>query len=296
MNWSNNTKSFNRDHIFDTGQLVVLGISIVLFIVCLVVRRNRLLDLPRVPEEQKLVSKSSSKRDKTSPEEYRYNAYIAWLEGCAFISICFVISWATGVLDAAFFHPTWPPKADLAFYIFTGASFAIVVIGYWIIWPIGTVSYGRKWGWHCVLFGVLDGFAESQLFLCIWALVELLSLPRYATGIITFFLQGGFKANWDQRYWNIRVAPAHNIEEWNKWKVLFVHVPNVLVTFSYFITYGSATLYCLTQTLALIGSTSAMRFPHPFSKYTNPPLQSQIVSYADKGRARLWHVNRWLTE
>ena len=109
------------------------------------------------------------------------------------------------------------------------------------------------------------------------------------------FLAGGFKANWDQRYWNVRVAPAHNIEECNKWKVLLVHVPNVLVTFSYFITFGNATLYCATQTLALIGSTSAMRFPAPSSKYTNPPLQSHVVLYADRAKAALWHTDHWET-
>lgn len=225
-------------------------------------------------------------------EEHLYNAYTAWLSAVAFFSVCFTLSWATGVLDATFFHPTWPALSN-SFIVFTAASFITVVVGYWVIWPIGTVSYGRKWGGQCVLFGVVDGLAESQLFLCIWSVVELLGLPRYCTGLITFLLQGGFKANWDQKYWNIHVAPAHNISSWNKWKILCVHVPNVFVTFSYFITYGNATLYCATQTLALIGSTSFMRFPSPWSKYTNPPMRSQVEFYADKERARGWVFDHW---
>ena len=157
----------------------------------------------------------------------------------------------------------------------------------------GTVSYGRKWGWHCVLFGIFDGLAESQLFLCIWSAVELIGLPRYGTGLVTFVLQGGFKANWDQRYWNVYVAPAHNIKEWNKWKVLLVHIPNVLVTFSYFITYGNATLYCATQTLALIGSTSFMCFPSPSSSIQTHRFDHKWFIALTKDNALLWRVDHW---
>ena len=55
---------------------------------------------------------------------------------------------------------------------------------------------------------------------------------------------------------------------------------NVLVTFSYFITYGNTTLYCATQTLALIGSTIA--FPPPSQVYK--PTFDQVV-YRDKDNA-----------
>eukprot|EP00520_Triparma_pacifica_P007946 CAMPEP_0118652902 /NCGR_PEP_ID=MMETSP0785-20121206/11559_1 /TAXON_ID=91992 /ORGANISM="Bolidomonas pacifica, Strain CCMP 1866" /LENGTH=249 /DNA_ID=CAMNT_0006545437 /DNA_START=245 /DNA_END=991 /DNA_ORIENTATION=- len=230
-------------------------------------------------EEQNLASEPSSLVNDSTPVPY--SAYSAWLSAVVFFSVCFIISWGTGVADAVFFHPTTTSfsSSDTSFFVFTAASFATVILGYWIIWPIGTVTYNRQWGWHCVIFGVLDGLAESQLFLCIWSLVEMLSLPRWCTGLITFFIQGGFKANWDQNYWNLRVAPAHNIEEWNKWKILFVHVPNVFVTFSYFITYGNAKIYCATQTVAVVGSTCAMRFPSPWSKYKNPPLNEQVELY-----------------
>ena len=305
MDWADTSRSFSRDRIWDPAQLAVCGVAVVIGIVCVITHVRQTRGDTKLTEQLHLVSETLQQTNSSNTvkesnnsdpmKEYRYDAYTAWLRAGIFISICFVISWGMGVLDATFFHPTLPQMDNnMYFIIFTAASFIIVLVGYWIIWPMGTVTYGRAWGWHCVLFGIVDGLAESQLFLCIWSAVELFGLPRYGTGLITFFLQGGFKANWDQHYWNVYVAPAHNIEEWNKWKVLFVHVPNVLVTFSYFITYGNATLYCATQTLALIGSTNAMKFPSPFSKYTNPPLQSQVARYADKDNAKKWHMDHWM--
>ena len=310
LDWAGTARSFSRDRIWDPEQLAVAGAAAAVGVACVAVgawRARRGGPAPEGPE-QYLVPRSSpaaaasaahspdngaADESDESADEYRYDACAAWLAAGAFVSVCFIISWGAGVLDATFFHPNVRPLEDAPFTVFTAASFAVVLVGYWWIWPMGTVSYGRAWGWHCVLFGVVDGLAESQLFLCIWSAVELIGLPRYGTGLITFVLQGGFKANWDERVWNVYVAPAHNVKEWNKWKVLFVHVPNVLVTFSYFITYGNATLYCATQTLALIGSTCAMRFPSPFSKYTNPPLRSQVVRRADKASALLWRVDHW---
>ena len=306
MDWAGAARSFSRDRIWDPAQLVVACVALALGLVCMVMglqrsqrgaaRRARQGQhlMPKLPPGTDTADRSGNVSNAPSgDDEYHYDARTAWLSAGVFVSACFIISWGSGVLDATFFHPLWPPLDDVYFIVFTAASFAIVLVGYWIVWPIGTVSYGRVWGWHCVFFGIVDGLAESQLFLCIWSAVEVIGMPRYGTGLVTFMLQGGFKANWDQRYWNVYVAPAHNIKDWNKWKVLLVHIPNVLVTFSYFITYGNATLYCATQTLALVGSTSFMRFPSPLSEYTNPPLRLQVASRADKARALLWRVNHW---
>ena len=302
MDWASTARSFSRDHIWDPAQLVVMGVALGIGLACVSIRaqRSRGVDFAarqgaaEGPQQHLVARSASDKECEPGDEEYCYDAYDAWLRAGVFVSACFVLSWGSGVLDATFFHLTSPLLEESPYFItFTASSFATVLIGYWIIWPLGTVSYGRDWGWHCVLFGVVDGLAESQLFLCIWSVVELIGMPRYGTGLLTFVVQGGFKANWDQKFWNVYVAPAHNIEEWNKWKVLLVHVPNVLVTFSYFITYGNATLYCATQTLALVGSTSFMRFPSPFSKYTNPPLRTQVACRSNKAKALLWHCDHW---
>ena len=210
MDWAGTTKSFSRDHIWEPAQLAVAGVAAAVCLTCVVAaaRRSR-AGASRRQVEGRLVPPVTDE-DKHE-DEYHYDAFAAWLGAGAFVSACFVVSWGAGVLDATFFHPARPAFDDAYFVVFTAASFAIVLVGYWFVWPIGTVAYGREWGWHCILFGIVDGLAESQLFLCIWSAAELIGLPRYGTGLITFVLQGGFKANWDQRYWNVYVAPAHNI-------------------------------------------------------------------------------------
>ena len=100
MNWINKTKSFNRDHIFDTGQIIILVIFILLFLICLILRIKSSYHLP---EEENLIS--TKQTNNNDIKEYNYNAYKAWLEGLIFISNCFIISWSTGVLNATFFNP-----------------------------------------------------------------------------------------------------------------------------------------------------------------------------------------------
>ena len=191
---------------------MVCGVAVAVCLACVVARAWRTQGGKLLEGKQHLVD-SISGPAAVDELEYHYDAYDAWLGAGTFMSVCFVISWAAGVLEATFFHPTWPSLANVYFIAFTAASFAIVIIGYWIIWPKGTVSYGRKWGWHCVLFGIFDGLAESQLFLCIWSAVELIGLPRYGTGLVTFVLQGGFKANWDHLFFDLFYFSSSNLHK-----------------------------------------------------------------------------------
>lgn len=284
--WGDRTPSFSREHIFEPAQLCVLVVAIIMLVVCgsacVFQCHERLRRLRHALDYRT-----------TQDTSLAYSAEAAWLQATTFFSLCIIASWSAGVLDAVVFHPTLP-LASTAFYVFTAACFLVVILGYWLLWPMGTVTYGRRRArTAAVVFGLLDGFCESQLFMCIWALVELTAWPRWGVATAVFFLQGGFKANWDQRYWNVHVAPAHNIDESDKWKVLFVHLPNVVVTFSHFVTYGSAWLYVISQIIALLGSTTAMRFPSPWSRYTNPPRDTQIALYRDKSRAAEWDGSNW---
>lgn len=290
--WSSKHRSFSRQHIFDSVQVVVFGLAVLCVLCCLVwLVRDYFSRKPRSAEYVLTTSDTSNQ-----PRQAPYRPSAAWATAFCFFGVCFSISWGTGVLSATFFTPL-APVDGWEFYVFTSACFAVVVVGYWVVWPLGTVTYGRKRAiaW-CLVFGVVDGLAESQLFLSFWAVVELINLPRWGTAVIVFFVQGGFKANWDQKFWNVYVAPEHNVQEWNKWKILFVHVPNVLVTFSYFVTYGCAPLYVATQTVALVGSTCAMAFPSPWSSYTNPPKDSWVHCYSDKARANRWRGDQWSPE
>jgi hypothetical protein len=72
-----------------------------------------------------------------------------------------------------------------------------------------------------------------------------------------------FLGLWHQFYWDIYVAPEHNILEWNIKKVLLAHIPNIVITLTYLSLYGNSGVFVLCQTFALVASTYFMRFP-PF--------------------------------
>ncbi len=51
-------------------------------------------------------------------------------------------------------------KNDQVYTVLTVLNFVLVFFNYWIIWPIGTVVYGRGKRsvlWTQVLFGVING-------------------------------------------------------------------------------------------------------------------------------------------
>jgi hypothetical protein len=86
---------------------------------------------------------------------------------------------------------------------------------------------------------------------------------KFLVWLVSFLVIGTFVGLWHQFYWDIYVAPEHNIIEWNTKKVLFAHVPNIVVTLAYLTIYESAGIFVLCQAFALIVSTFFMRFP-PF--------------------------------
>ena len=92
-----------------------------------------------------------------------YFGHLAWIRSFIFFSWCLIISWALGVFDGAFGSTVSIPgafKNDQVYIGVTVLNFGIVFIGYWIIWPIGTVVYGRGKRavlWTQVLFGIVNG-------------------------------------------------------------------------------------------------------------------------------------------
>jgi len=156
--WTSTDRYFSRDHVLDPVQVAVGVLSACVCICCGVVAFVK------------------------GRHVQSYNATIAWLRGFSFFGACFVLAWATGVMDAVFFHPTVPSEKD-GYIPFTIACFVVVLTGYWGIWPQGTVQYGRRRHLPCcVLFGLIDGMAESQVFLVIWAVFEMIpNIPRWGT-------------------------------------------------------------------------------------------------------------------
>lgn len=198
-----------------------------------------------------------------------YNPQLAWYRAGIYFCACFIISWATGVFKTLLHTPLATPDqlANPVWLGFTALCILVEIIAYGVIWPKGTVTLGRRLHWPAVLFiGVVWGLSEGQLFLSFWAVAEQFNLSVVWVAIITFIAISLFNGLWHSLYWDIHVAPEHNIVEWNGKKVLFAHIPNLVITLIYLATQGNAMLFVLFQTISLLLSTYFMRFPPPFAR------------------------------
>jgi len=166
-------------------------------------------------------------------------------------------------------------------------------VAYWILWPFGTVTYGRRlFIPTTLLMGILWGFFDAMLFLSFWALFELAPIPRWAIVIIMSILP--IQSSWHNLLWNDYISPEHNIEEWTKWKVLLCHLPNTLLTLAYFALFGYVRIFVLFYIITLCGSTIFMKFPPPWSPYKNPPKDTLITKWIDREKADFWNGSDWV--
>ena len=195
-----------------------------------------------------------------------YNIRLAWMHAAVYFAVCFLAAYSTGALQKVLGEPlaVHEQLADINWISFTLLCIGVEIWGYVYIWPKGTLTHGRKLYWSVVFtFGVLWGLSEGFLFLSVFMLAEKLTASRLLAWLVSFIVISTFLGVWHQFHWDINVAPEHNIAEWNSKKVLFAHVPNLLVTLTYLSIHGNAGIFVLCQTFALAASTYFMRFP-PF--------------------------------
>lgn len=197
-----------------------------------------------------------------------YNAPLAWLRGSLYFAVCFLISWSTGILQTLLTTPLLTPEnlQNPTWIAFTLLCFVVIFVGYFIIWPKGTLTHGRELSWTAVLiFGLLWGVSEGQFFASIWSFFSQMLSPKWAVVLAAFSVISTFTGLWHALYWDIYVAPEHNIAAWNLKKVLFAHIPNISLSLIYLTLFESVGIFVLLQTIALLASTYFMCFP-PFWK------------------------------
>jgi hypothetical protein len=205
-----------------------------------------------------------SEQDKHDPNVH--SPMLAWLRGGMFFCGAFIISWCTGVFSHIVSSPLATP-AQISNPVWVGMTIlcvALVVWGYLYWWPRGTVTHGRKsYPLPSFLFGMAWGLSSAQLQLSLFAILEEFQFGRTATGVLVFLFYGTYNLNFQQLWWDIRVSPPHNIRATNAKKVLFAHMPFLIVSLAYFTVYGNAAIFVLLQAAALAAAVVAMRFP-PF--------------------------------
>lgn len=191
---------------------------------------------------------------------------LAWLRATLYFSVILVLGWATGVLGELVRSPLVLPDqlADPLWLGLTSLWGAATVWGYVYWWPRGTLTHGRKlYPVSQVLFGLAWGLSSAQLTLVLWALIEDFGFARWAIALLVFFLLSGYGQIFQSGWWDIHVSPPHNIRATNARKVLFAHMPFLLIALTHFTLFGNALLFAGFHAVALACSTVAMRFP-PF--------------------------------
>jgi hypothetical protein len=169
-----------------------------------------------------------------------------------YFALCLVVAAAAGCLT------TSPLDTDHlssgTWWAATVGVLAVEVLGYWVIWPRGTFTLDRPRTPYSLLFGLAWGICQGLLFLSVAR-----HLPAWAAWLALSVFQGCFHALW----WDIRVAPAHNVPAWNLRKVLLAHVPNLATAMWWWSQWHDPLPFVLFQVVALVGSARAMRFPPP---------------------------------
>ena len=216
-------------------------------------------------------------------EVWRYDPKAAWLRALSYFAACWAIACATGALSTILSNPIVFPgqTSQVGWWAFTILVIAVIFVGYWILWPLGTLAHGRRVTVDTVVFGVLWGASEGLLFASVWAFFERLlrdlALGGLWVGLATIVVLAAFIGLWHALYWDIHVAPEHNIAEWNIRKVAFAHNPNVILSTTYVTLYGNLAIYAGLQFLALFGSTMFMRFPQALKPLPPDPLGPELA-------------------
>ncbi len=195
-----------------------------------------------------------------------YSQCRAWMRAVVYFAACFSIAHFSGALGLVLRQPLASAEnlRDVRWLLFTFLCAAVEIWGYVYLWPRGTLTHGRQLYWSVVLtFGLLWGLSEGLLFLSVFVLASKFIASKIVVWLAVFTVLSLFLGLWHQFYWDIYIAPEHNIPEWNIKKVLYAHIPNIVITLTYLSLYGNAGIFVLCQTFALAASTYFMRFP-PF--------------------------------
>ena len=188
----------------------------------------------------------------------------AWLRAFQYFGLACALGYVCGTWPALFSKglSLAPADGSLLWWVLTVGWLAQVVVAYTIIWPRGTFTAGRRaYPFTSALYGLCWGVFHSQVFLSVWALAELGGLGRLWVALLSYAVISAFNGLWHSRYWDVRVSPPHNIEEWNARKVAFCHVPNLALGLAHLALFENPLLFVAVQTFALTASACFMRFP-----------------------------------
>ena len=222
------------------------------------------------------------------PMPSRYSPARAWQLGSAWFAFCLAVSWQSGVFELLVVDRWFEPAqlADIRWWLATALVSAHVGFAYVYYWPRGTTHHGRPrrplWS---PLFGFLWGATQSQLVLAVWYALASLPVARIWIVIAMVLIYSLWSGVWQSQFWDRYVSPDHNIREWNIRKVLIAHLPFLVLSLIHLALFDNPMLFVIWQTVALVASSWAMRFPAPGDPDA-PPHDGLGVPLADIERSK----------
>lgn len=204
----------------------------------------------------------------------RHSPRMAWLRAGIYFCFVGIIAWLTGVYGGMSRHMLVTPDqlSDPLWIGMTALCVALLVWGYIIWWPRGTIVHGRRsYPVPAILFGLFWGAASAWTLLSIYAVCEMFGLPAIVNAVLTLVVIAVYNINYQSGWWDIHVSPPHNIRAWNNRKVLGAHNPFLIATLTHLVLFGDAALFTLFYAGAMACSTLAMHFP-PFWEVDGPAV------------------------
>lgn len=208
-----------------------------------------------------------------------YDAKMAWVRAWMYFCVCWVFSWATGVLPTLLSSPLVNPEhlTELGWQIYMVVAWAVVLFGYLYVWPKGTVTYNRKlYPIPTFVIGAVWGLSEAQLFLSFWALGEHFIDTPWMIAVFTYVVASLSNGPLHLFYWDRYVSPDHNIYEWNMKKVGLAHNPNLIFSLIYLVVWGDLWIYFMWPAFALFACAFAQKFPAPWDKLAHGEYEAQL--------------------
>jgi len=207
-----------------------------------------------------------------------YDAKLAWIRALIYFSLCWILSWATGVLPTLLSTPLVNPEhtGQTSWIVFVAATWVVVLIGYIYVWPTGSVTYKRRfYPLTTIPLGIVWGLSEAQLFLSYWAIAERFVDAPWLIAIITYIGASLTNGPLHLFYWDRYVSPDHNIYEWNIKKVMFAHNPTLILSLIFLVVWGDVGVYLFWPAFALFACAIAQKFPAPWDTLSHGELEAQ---------------------
>lgn len=200
---------------------------------------------------------------------------VAWLRAGIFFCACYLLSWATGTLDAILADPLYTQEqlADPYWRWWVAGLFLFILVAYWGLWARFTIRFERKLDLlPQVFYGLLWGSAFGQMFLSFWHLAALLGpdWPTWQVWLLTYSVLSIWQWLLMDMYWDIYISPEHDTAFSIALKVPTTHVPNITLALTFFALYENHVIFITLQCLALVGASIAMRMPAPWCRESTP--------------------------